>query len=57
MKLKIDPKYTKSGVVSSLIKDRLVDAKANSKVHAGVNLADIASKLVEKRFNSEKMDK
>lgn len=52
MKLKIDPKYTKSGVVSSLIKDRIVDSKAKD----GVNLADIASKLVDKRFNSEKSE-
>lgn len=48
MKLKINPKTISSGIITSLIKERLSATKGQ--VKEGVNLVDIAKKLVAKRF-------
>lgn len=53
MKIKINPKTVSSGIISSLLKEKLATNFNKHDVKPGVSLVDIAKKVVAKRFPSE----
>lgn len=49
-KIKLNPKSVDSNIISALISEKLGATDKNSNVKQGVSLADIATKLVAKKF-------
>lgn len=53
MKIKINPKSVSSGIISSLIREKLETNTKKHNVKEGVSLLDIAKKVVAKRYPTE----
>lgn len=55
MKIKINPKSVSSGIISSLLREKLQTNLQKHNVKQGVSLVDIANKVVAKRFPKEEV--
>lgn len=53
MKIKINPNTVSSGIISSLLKEKMEFNQKKHDVKPGVSLLDIAKKVVAKKFPTE----
>ncbi len=53
MKIKINPNTVSSGIISSLLKEKMEFNQKKDDVKPGVSLLDIAKKVVAKKFPTE----